>query len=100
MARASRASCATSSSDTPAGCPGWRGQASQTRIVSSLTVLSGRSGRTKPGTKLDTAKRLGRVLSQVDMMLAALARQQRLALLTTDRDFEAPSDLAVENWVV
>jgi tRNA(fMet)-specific endonuclease VapC len=45
-------------------------------------------------------RRQGRVLSQVDMMLAALARQHKLALLTTDRDFEALSDLAVENWVV
>jgi tRNA(fMet)-specific endonuclease VapC len=45
-------------------------------------------------------RRQGRVLSQVDMMLAAVARQHKLALLTTDRDFEALSDLAVENWVV
>jgi predicted nucleic acid-binding protein len=42
----------------------------------------------------------GRVLSQVDMMLAALARQHKLSILTTDRDFEALSDLTVENWVV
>jgi predicted nucleic acid-binding protein len=45
-------------------------------------------------------RRQGRVLSQVDMMLAALARQHKLAFLTTDRDFEALSDLAVANWVV
>jgi tRNA(fMet)-specific endonuclease VapC len=41
----------------------------------------------------------GRVLSQVDMMLAALTRQHQLAVLTTDRDFEALPDLRVENWV-
>lgn len=41
----------------------------------------------------------GRILSQVDMMLAALARQYKLTLLTTDRDFEALPDLKVENWV-
>jgi len=41
----------------------------------------------------------GRALSQVDMMLAALARQHKLTLLTTDRDFEALPDLAVEDWV-
>src|SRR5260370_922839 len=41
--------------------------------------------------------RVGRVLSQVDIMLAALARQHRLILLTTDRDFEALPDLRVEN---
>lgn len=42
---------------------------------------------------------LGRALSQVDMMLAALARQHRLTVLTTDRDFEALADLRAENWV-
>jgi tRNA(fMet)-specific endonuclease VapC len=42
----------------------------------------------------------GRVLSQMDMVLAALARQHRLTILTADRDFEALTDLRVENWVV
>jgi tRNA(fMet)-specific endonuclease VapC len=42
----------------------------------------------------------GRVLSQIDMVLAALARQHKLIVLTTDRDFEALSDLRVENWTV
>ena len=45
-------------------------------------------------------RRRGRVLSQVDIMLAALARQHMPIVLTTDRDFEALSDLAVENWAV
>jgi tRNA(fMet)-specific endonuclease VapC len=40
----------------------------------------------------------GRALSQVDIILAALARQHDLTLLTTDRDFEALSDVRVENW--
>jgi tRNA(fMet)-specific endonuclease VapC len=40
----------------------------------------------------------GRVLSQVDMQLAALARQHKLTLMTTDRDFSALPDLHVENW--
>src|SRR5205807_4392311 len=44
-------------------------------------------------------RRLGRVLSQVDMIRAALARQHKLTVLTTDRDFEALADLHVENWV-
>jgi predicted nucleic acid-binding protein len=43
---------------------------------------------------------LGRVLSQVDMMLAALARQHQLTNLTTDRNFEAVAGLRTENWVV
>jgi tRNA(fMet)-specific endonuclease VapC len=44
-------------------------------------------------------RRQGRVLSQVDMILAALARQHKLTVLTTDRDFEALTDLRIENWV-
>src|SRR5687767_4960000 len=35
----------------------------------------------------------GRVLSQVDMMLAALARQHNLVVFTTDHDFDALGDL-------
>jgi tRNA(fMet)-specific endonuclease VapC len=45
-------------------------------------------------------RRRGRALSQVDMMLAALARQHQLVVLTTDRDFETLPDLHVENWIV
>ena len=41
----------------------------------------------------------GRALSQVDMMLAALARQMQLTLATTDRDFEALPEVATENWL-
>lgn len=42
---------------------------------------------------------IGRVLSQVDMMIAALARQQKLIIATTDRDFEALPDIKTENWL-
>jgi tRNA(fMet)-specific endonuclease VapC len=45
-------------------------------------------------------RRSGRALSQVDMILAALARLHKLTVLTTDRDFEALSDLHVENWTI
>ncbi len=41
----------------------------------------------------------GRVLSQVDMMVAALARRMKLTVLTTDRDFEAIQDIKTENWI-
>lgn len=41
----------------------------------------------------------GRVLSQVDMLLAALARSMGATLLTSDRDFDALPDLRVENWL-
>lgn len=41
----------------------------------------------------------GRILSQVDMMVASLARQLKLTVLTTDRDFEALPDIRTENWI-
>ena len=52
------------------------------------------------GTIYIELRRKGRVLSQVDIVLAALARQHKLIVLTTDRDFEALSDLTIENWAV
>src|SRR5580704_13556395 len=38
-------------------------------------------------------RRRGRILSQVDIMVAALARQMKLTVLTTDSDFEALPDV-------
>ncbi len=43
-------------------------------------------------------RKKSRVLSQVDMMLAALALQMRLTILTTDRDFEALPNVRTEDW--
>src|SRR5580704_12904858 len=43
-------------------------------------------------------RRAGRVLSQVDMMIASLARQMKLTILTTDRDFEALPDIRTDDW--
>jgi len=40
----------------------------------------------------------GRALSQVDIMVAALARQRKLTILTTDLDFEALSDIRTADW--
>jgi predicted nucleic acid-binding protein len=45
-------------------------------------------------------RRRGRVLSQVDIMAAALARQLRLVILTTDGDFGAVSGIRTEDWSV
>jgi predicted nucleic acid-binding protein len=39
----------------------------------------------------------GRVLSQVDIMLAALARSMDLIVVTSDHDVEALPDLRFEN---
>lgn len=43
-------------------------------------------------------KARGRVLSQVDMMVASLALSLDATVLTTDRDFEAIPSLRVEDW--
>jgi tRNA(fMet)-specific endonuclease VapC len=43
-------------------------------------------------------RRRGRALSQVDMMLAALASQMGLTLVTSDRDFAALPGLRTEDW--
>jgi predicted nucleic acid-binding protein len=45
-------------------------------------------------------RRKGRVLSQVDMILAALSRIMNLTLLTSDRDFAALPDSRTENWLI
>ncbi len=45
-------------------------------------------------------KRGGRVLSHADRVLASLARQLGVIVLTTDRDFEALPDIRTENWLV
>lgn len=44
-------------------------------------------------------KRKGRSLSQVDVMLAALARHMDVTILTSDKDFEALPDIRTENWL-
>jgi tRNA(fMet)-specific endonuclease VapC len=42
----------------------------------------------------------GRALSQVDILLAAIARHLNATLLTTDQDFQALPDIPVEDWLV
>jgi predicted nucleic acid-binding protein len=42
---------------------------------------------------------MGRTLSPFDLLIAALARQHRLILLTGDRDFSPVARLEVENWL-
>jgi len=44
-------------------------------------------------------RRQGRILAQVDMMLAALARIRKFTVLTADRDFETLPDIHTENWL-
>ncbi len=43
-------------------------------------------------------RRRGRVLSQVDIIVAALSRQIKLTVLTTDTDFNALPDIRTEDW--
>jgi predicted nucleic acid-binding protein len=64
-----------------------------------LWPLEADTARLYGGVYLDL-RRQGRVLSQVDMMLTALARRHKLTVLTADKDFEALPDVRVENWIV
>jgi tRNA(fMet)-specific endonuclease VapC len=41
----------------------------------------------------------GRMLSQFDLLIAAVARQHNLTLLTADHDFQGLSRIKVENWL-
>ena len=41
----------------------------------------------------------GRALSQVDILLAAMARHLGTTVLTTDNDFQAIRDIRIENWL-
>ena len=41
----------------------------------------------------------GRMLSQFDLLIAAMARQHKLILLTADQDFQPVKGLTIENWL-
>jgi len=41
----------------------------------------------------------GRMLAQFDLLIAAVARQYKLILLTADQDFQSVSRLRIENWL-
>jgi predicted nucleic acid-binding protein len=45
-------------------------------------------------------RRSGRILSQVDMLLAAMVLHMDVILLTSDRDFEAVPQIRTENWLI
>jgi hypothetical protein len=45
-------------------------------------------------------RRQGLVLSQFDILIASLARQHQLTLLTADQDFQGIARLSVENWLL
>lgn len=42
---------------------------------------------------------VGRQLAQFDLLIAAIARQHGLILLTADQDFQPVSQLQIENWL-
>lgn len=64
----------------------------------SLWPLDERTAQTY-GSVFNELRRQGRVLSQVDMILAALARQGKLTVLTSDNDFVALPDIKTEDWL-
>jgi tRNA(fMet)-specific endonuclease VapC len=51
------------------------------------------------GDVFNDLRNRGRVLSQVDILLAALCHSMDLILVTSDRDFEALPNLRREDWL-
>ncbi len=51
------------------------------------------------GELFKKVKKKGRVLSHVDLVLAALATQFKVTILTTDKDFRATPEIKTENWL-
>ena len=45
------------------------------------------------------ARTKGRAMSQFDLLIAAIARQYELTLLSSDEDFRAVTGVRVENWL-
>jgi len=39
------------------------------------------------------------MMSQFDVLIAALARQSKLTLLTAEQDFQPVTRLRIENWL-
>ena len=51
------------------------------------------------GELFKKVKKKGRVLSHVDLVLAAFAAQFKVTLLTADKDFQATPEISTENWL-
>lgn len=51
------------------------------------------------GDLLNKVKKKGRILSHVDLVLAAMAIHLNVTLLSADKDFEATPEIKIENWI-
>jgi tRNA(fMet)-specific endonuclease VapC len=80
-----------------------RHQKNLARLQAGLAIL--RQWPTDDETPMEFAalfqelRAAGQMLSQFDLLIAAVARQHRLTLLTADRDFQPVPRLKVENWL-
>jgi predicted nucleic acid-binding protein len=50
-------------------------------------------------TAIGNLRAAGRMLSEFDLVIAAVARQVKLTLLTADQDFQPVLLLQTENWL-
>jgi tRNA(fMet)-specific endonuclease VapC len=82
---------------------GRRLRQNQSRLQASLTILriwpADEQTAAEFATLFRELRAAGRVLSQFDLLIAALARQYKLTLLTADRDFDPVKRLKIENWL-
>ena len=52
------------------------------------------------GELFKKVRKKGRTLSHVDLVLAALASQFKVTILTADKDFQATPEIKTENWLI
>ena len=82
---------------------GRRYQQNLSRLNAALQIF--RLWPIDEGTALEFAelfrelRSIGRVMSQFDLLIAALARQHKLILLTADQDFRPVTGISVESWL-
>ena len=71
-----------------------------TRLLAQIRIWPlDRATAVEYGAVYTELRSAGIVMSQVDMLLASLARTMGLVLLTTDGDFKSVTGLRVENWL-
>jgi tRNA(fMet)-specific endonuclease VapC len=82
---------------------GRRFQRNLARLLAALSILrlwpTDEQTAAEFGDLFQELRAAGTMLSQFDLLIAAVARQHRLVLLTADTDFRHVRRLKTENWI-
>jgi predicted nucleic acid-binding protein len=80
-----------------------RSRQNQARLQAALTIIcfwpADEQSAAEYATQFRELGAAGRMLSQFDLLIAGVARQYKLTLLTADRDFNSVERLKIENWL-